>query len=58
MELKGDWNDIKGRLRKQYASLTDKDVFFEKGKQDEMLDRIQQKLGVSKEEIQKLIAEI
>lgn len=58
MELKGNWNEIKGKLKQQYASLTDDDVLFEEGKQDELLGRLQIKLGKTKEEIEKLIKEL
>jgi uncharacterized protein YjbJ (UPF0337 family) len=56
-EIKGDWNQIKGKLKKQFAILTDNDVLLEEGKHDEMIGRLQVKLGKSKEEMHKLIAE-
>jgi uncharacterized protein YjbJ (UPF0337 family) len=57
-ELKGHWNETKGKLKQKFAMLTDNDVLLTDGKQDEMLGRIQQKLGKTKEEIQKIISEI
>ncbi len=57
-ELKGDWNEIKGKLKQKFALLTDDDVLLVAGKKDEMIGRIQQKLGKSKEEIQRIISEI
>lgn len=57
-EFKGDWNEIKGKLKQQFASLTDNDVLLEEGKQDEMLGRLQIKLGKTKEEIHKLISDL
>jgi len=57
-ELMGDWNEIKGRLKQKFALLTDNDVMMVHGKQDEMLGRLQVKLGKTKEEIHKLIAEL
>jgi uncharacterized protein YjbJ (UPF0337 family) len=57
-ELKGNWNETKGKLKQKFAMLTDNDVLLVKGKQDEMLGRLQAKLGKTKEEIQKLISEL
>jgi uncharacterized protein YjbJ (UPF0337 family) len=57
-ELEGHWNETKGRLKQKFAMLTDDDVLLVKGKKDEMLGRIQVKLGISKAEMQKLISEI
>ncbi len=50
-ELKGNWNEIKGKLKQKFAMLTDSDVLLVEGKQDEMLGRLQIKLGKTKEEI-------
>jgi len=55
-ELKGNWNEQKGKLKQKFASLTDNDFLFEEGKKDEMLGRLQVKLGKSKEEFNKIIA--
>jgi uncharacterized protein YjbJ (UPF0337 family) len=57
-ELKGDWNETKGKLKQKFALLTDNDVLLVEGKQDEMLGRLQAKLGKTKEELQKLISEL
>jgi uncharacterized protein YjbJ (UPF0337 family) len=54
-ELKGNWNEQKGKLKKAYAILTDDDLLFDEGKRDEMLGRLQIKLGKTKEEIHKII---
>jgi uncharacterized protein YjbJ (UPF0337 family) len=54
-ELKGNWNEKKGLLKQQFAILTDNDLLFEDGKQDEMFGRLQAKLGKTKEEIRRLI---
>ena len=58
IELKGNWNEIKGRLKQQFASLTNNDLMFADGKQEELLGRLQIKLGKTKAEIQKLISEL
>ncbi|MFY7743132.1 MAG: CsbD family protein [Flavobacterium sp.] len=57
-ELKGKWNELKGKLKQQYADLTDDDLLYIEGKEDELYGRIQQKVGKSKEEIKKLIADL
>lgn len=56
LELKGNWNEQKGKLKQKFAILADNDLMFEDGKEDEMLGKIQIKLGKTKEEIRKIIA--
>jgi uncharacterized protein YjbJ (UPF0337 family) len=55
-ELKGNWNEQKGKLKQLYATLTDDDLAFADGKKDEMLGKLQIKLGKTKEEFHKIIA--
>jgi len=57
-ELKGNWNEQKGKLKEKFATLTDNDLMFAEGKKDEMLGRLQIKLGKSKEELHKIIASL
>ena len=57
-ELKGNWNEQKGKLKQKFATLTDDDLIFAEGKKDEMLGKLQIKLGKTKEELHKLISEI
>lgn len=57
-EIKGNWNEIKGKLKQQYANLTDDDLLFEEGKEDELFGKIQKKIGKTKDEITKWIAEL
>jgi uncharacterized protein YjbJ (UPF0337 family) len=54
-ELKGNWNEQKAKLKKKFGVLTDNDLKYENGKKDEMLAKLQGKLGKSKEELQKII---
>ena len=54
-EVKGNWNEQKGKLKQQYANLTDDDLMFAEGKQDEMLGKLQIKLGKTKEELHKVM---
>lgn len=51
LNIKGNWNVIKGKLKQKYGDLTDDDLEYVEGKEDEMLGRIQKKVGKSKEEI-------
>ncbi|ATL46475.1 general stress protein CsbD [Chitinophaga caeni] len=53
--LKGKWNEISGKLKQQFAELTDDDLKYEEGKEDELMGKIQQKIGKSKDEVQSLI---
>jgi uncharacterized protein YjbJ (UPF0337 family) len=55
-EIKGNWNEQKGKLKQKFAALTDDDLMFEDGKQDEMLGKLQIKLGKTKEELSNIIA--
>jgi uncharacterized protein YjbJ (UPF0337 family) len=57
LELKGDWNITKGKLKQKWAQLTDDDLQFVAGKQDELLGRIQKRTGETNEAIQKTIRE-
>ena len=57
-EIKGNWNEIKGKLKQQYADLTDDDLLYEEGKEDELYGRIQKKIGKTKDEIAQWIAEL
>lgn len=54
-ELKGNWEEQKGKLKQKFAALTDNDLLFVEGKKDEMLGKLQIKLGKTKEELQKII---
>ena len=48
--IKRNWDDVKLRARKAYPNLTDEDLTFAAGKENEMIERIQKKIGKSKEE--------
>jgi uncharacterized protein YjbJ (UPF0337 family) len=54
-EVKGNWNEQKGKLKQQFANLTDDDLMFAEGKKDEMLGKLQIKLGKTKEELHKVM---
>ncbi|MDP1725240.1 MAG: CsbD family protein [Bacteroidota bacterium] len=57
-ELKGNWNEIKGKLKQKFALLTDDDLLLAEGKEDELLGRIQTKLGKTKSELQEIISDL
>ena len=57
LQIKGNWNEIKGKLKQKFADLTDDDLTFAEGKEDEMLGRLQKRLGKSEEEIRRAIEE-
>lgn len=58
LKFKGEWNELKGKLKQKYAQLTDDDLMYEKGKEEELLGRLQKKLGQKQEEIRELIASL
>ena len=57
-ELKGNWEEFKGKLKQKFAILTDDDLKFEEGQREEMMGKLQIKLGKTKEELHKLIEEL
>lgn len=58
LSIKGNWNEVAGKLKQQYANLTDDDLLFVKGKEEELFGRLQKKLGKTKSEIHDLLAKI
>ena len=57
LEIKGDWNITKGKLKQKWAKLTDDDLQFAKGKHDELLGRIQKRTGETRETVEKAVKE-
>jgi len=53
LKLKGNWNEIKGKLKQKYANLTDDDLTYVEGKEEELLGKLQKKLGKSRDEVKK-----
>ena len=51
LKLKGTWNEVKGKVKEQYADLTDDDLLYEEGKDDELVGRLQKKTGKTKEAV-------
>ena len=58
LSMKGNWKDISGKLKQQFANLTDDDLLYKEGKEEELLGRLQQKLGKTKEDLRKLISKL
>ena len=54
-ELKENWEKQKGKLKQKFATLTNNDFLFTEGKKEEMIGKLQIKLGKSKEELYKII---
>ena len=55
LQIKGAWNDIKGKIKQQYAELTDDDLLYEEGQEDRLIGKIQLKLGKTRDEVINLI---
>jgi uncharacterized protein YjbJ (UPF0337 family) len=55
IEVAGNWKEQKGKLKQKFAALTENDLLFAKGKKEEMLDKLQAKLGKTKEELNGII---
>lgn len=55
LEIKGDWNITKGKLKQKWGKLTDDDLQFVEGKQEELLGRIQKRTGETREAVEKVI---
>jgi uncharacterized protein YjbJ (UPF0337 family) len=51
LQMKGTWNEVKGKLKQKYGQLTDNDLEFAEGKEDELLGRLQKRLGRTSDEL-------
>ena len=51
LQMKGTWNEVKGKLKQKYGQLTDDDLAFAEGKEDELLGRLQKRLGRTKDQL-------
>lgn len=58
LRFQGTWNQVKGKLKEKYAELTDDDLQYSEGKEDQLLGRLQKKLGKSKDEIRRIIHKV
>jgi uncharacterized protein YjbJ (UPF0337 family) len=55
LEIKGNWNEVKGKLKQKYGALTDDDLMLAEGKEEELFGRLQKRLGKTRKEITKEI---
>jgi uncharacterized protein YjbJ (UPF0337 family) len=55
LQLKGNWNILKGKLKQKYANLTDDDLQYLEGKEEELIGRIQKRTGQTKEQVEKAL---
>ena len=53
LQIKGGWNELKGKIKQTYGDLTDDDLLHEEGKDDELLGKLQQKTGKGRDELVK-----
>lgn len=58
LKLKGTWNEAKGKLKQKYGELTDDDLMFAEGKEDELVGRLEKRLGKTKDEVRKELADL
>ena len=56
--FKGNFNEIKGKLKQKYAQLTDDDLLYEEGKEDEFYGRIEKRIGESKDSLKRMIDQL
>ena len=56
--ISGNWEQLKGKLKQKYANLTDNDLLYVEGKEDEVLGRLEKKLGKSRDEVEKIIRKL
>jgi uncharacterized protein YjbJ (UPF0337 family) len=58
LQMKGSWNEVKGKLKQKYGQLTDNDLMFAEGKEDELLGRLQKRVGRTKDQLRAEIEEM
>lgn len=58
LELKGNWNEAKGKLKEKYAVLTDNDLAYEEGQEEQLIGHLQEKLGKTKKEVKDILRDI
>ena len=56
--IKGNWEELKGKLKQKFANLTDDDLMFAEGKEEELLGRVETKLGKTNEEVRKIFSDL
>lgn len=56
--IKGNWNELKGKLKQQYSKLTDDDLLYVEGREDELVGRLQKSLGKTEAEVKEIIGSL
>ncbi|WP_194777736.1 CsbD family protein [Pararhodonellum marinum] len=57
LKIKGNWNVLKGKLKEKYGVLTDNDLAYEEGQEDQLLGKLQKKTGAAEDELKKFLFE-
>ena len=57
LQFKGDWHVLKGKLKQKYAQLTDDDLKYVKGQEEELLGRIEKRTGKTRDEVERMVRE-
>ncbi len=55
LRMKGNWNQLKGKLKEKYGELTDDDLTYAEGQEDQLLGKLQKKTGAAKEELREML---
>jgi len=55
LQVSGTWEQAKGRLKQTYGTLTDDDLVYVEGKEEELVGKLKSKLGKTEEEIRDLL---
>ena len=58
LKFNGSWNEVKGKLKQKYAQLTDDDLTYAEGKEDELYGKMQQRLGQTKDQVRDLVQDV
>jgi uncharacterized protein YjbJ (UPF0337 family) len=58
LQLQGSWNEIKGKLKKKFGALTDDDLAYTRGQEDELVGKIQKRLGKTRDEVRKILQQL
>jgi uncharacterized protein YjbJ (UPF0337 family) len=53
--IKGNWKQVKGKIKEKWGKLTDDDLDVIEGKRDQLIGKIQERYGLSKDEAEKQI---
>jgi uncharacterized protein YjbJ (UPF0337 family) len=57
-QIIGNWNELKGKIKQKFANLTDDDLMYQEGKEDELYGRLEKKIGKTKEQVRDFIGKL